>query len=251
MSEALEVRAEILKLARLLGREPAEFAYLGAVASEDLRALRDQVTETLFGSHAGVLNRLAQASRLLPVGLVAQMGERSFGPVLSARVTGLLDPDRAVDMAARLPVGFLADVAIELDPRRARDVLARVPPAQIAAVSAELTRRGEYVAMGRFVGSLPDASIAAALGTMDDRTLLEVALVLENKESLPHLISMLEPARLEAMIALAAASELAEGAAGLLEHMSPSQREASMAALTPEQLAQLMQMHDVPQRRSA
>jgi hypothetical protein len=229
MSEALEVRAEILKMARLLGHGAEDLAYLETVASEDLRALREQVTEVVFGSQAAVLGRLAAASRLLPTSLVAQLAERTFGPVLSARVAGLLEPDRAVDMASKLPIPFLADIAVELDPRRAVDVIGRIPPTQIAAVSRELTRRGEYVAMGRFVGYLPDASINAALGAMDPVALLNVSFVLENKEKLGDVVALIEPERFDAMIRLAIDSDLEDEALELMAFLSPDQRARVMA----------------------
>ncbi len=107
------------------------------------------------GRIGATLSRLAAASKLLPVGLVATLGERAFGPVLSARITGLLDPGRAVEVAQRLPVDFLADIAVDLDPRRASAVIARIPPQQIGEVTRELVRRHESVTMGRFVGHLP------------------------------------------------------------------------------------------------
>jgi hypothetical protein len=232
MSNALEVRAEVLKIARLFGRAPAELHYLEQLSAAELRDLREQVTEALFGSQGSALARLAAASRLLPVALVAQLAERAFGPVLSARVAGLIEADRAVEMAAKLPIPFLADIAVELDPRRAQDVIARIPSSQIAAITRELTRRREYVAMGRFVGHLPDDSIRAAIGAMDAVTLLNVSLVLENKEKLPEVIGLLEPGRFEEMVALAAASELADELRELLDYLSDAQR--ALALSLPE-----------------
>lgn len=226
--ENLELRAEILKLARLLGLAPEECGYLDALPASEVSRLRDQVTELLFDSHLGTLKRLAAASRLLPVALVAQMGEKAFGPLLSARITGLLDPDKAVDVAARLPDGFLADVAVELDPRRASQVIARIPPERIGAISAELVARREYVTMGRFVGHLPDESIRAALDASDPSDTLQVALVLENKERLGDLVELLGPERLEEMLAAADRAGLGAEAGELLQMAG-----ASEAALKP------------------
>ncbi len=113
---ALAARAELLKLARLLNRDPDQLSYLEVVAADDLKAFREQLTEVLFASSSKTLIRLAVASKLLPTGVVATIAQRAFGPLLAARVAGLLDPGRAVDVAAKLPPDFLADVAIELDP---------------------------------------------------------------------------------------------------------------------------------------
>jgi muconolactone delta-isomerase len=215
--QSIEIRAEILKLARLLGRPPDELAYLEAVGVGVLQALREQVTETLFDSHMGALSRMASASRILPVGVVAQMGEKVFGPLLSARITGLLDPDRAVEVAARLPDGFLADVAVELDPRRASQVIARIPADRIAAITRELLARGEYVTMGRFVGHLPDASLRAAVDVSGPDDLLQVALVLENKDRLGDLLDMLGPERTERILEAADRADLGPEARTILE----------------------------------
>lgn len=119
VSEALEAQAETLKLARLLDCDAERLIYLEEVPLDDLRALRQQITEVLFTAHEASMRRLATASKLLPVGLVANLGQHTFGPMLSARIAGLLDTDRAVDVATRMPTEFLADVACELDPRRA------------------------------------------------------------------------------------------------------------------------------------
>ncbi len=224
MSETLEARAEILKLSRLLGREAEELTYLYEMPSAEIRLLREQVTDVLFTAHGPALSRLATASRLLPVALVATLGEQVFGPVLSARVAGLLDPDRAVDMASRLPIGFLADVAIELDPRRASEVIGRIPPEQIGAISRELIGREEYVTMGRFVGHLGNDAIVSAVGVMDDTALLRVAFVLESKDSLKELVGVLGSERLDGIIEAAANANLWPEVLDLLGHLTLAQR---------------------------
>lgn len=175
-----ETRAEILKLARLLHRDPEHLSYLATVPSGDLRVLREQITEKLFTAQEGALRRLVAASKLLPVGVVANLGQSTFGPTLSARIAGLLDPDRAVDIAARMPSEFLAEIAIELDPRRASAVIDGIPPERISEITAELARREEYVTMGRFLGHLGDASLAAAVTALDDEALSHTAFVLED-----------------------------------------------------------------------
>jgi hypothetical protein len=224
MSEALERRAEVAKLTRLLGRSDGDFEYLGSVPAADLRVLREQVTESLFSAGAGPLGRLAAASKLLPVGVVATIAERIFGPVLSARVATLLDPDRAVQMAAKLPTPFVAEIATELDPRRAHEVIAKIPPAQIAAVTKELVKHGEYVTMGRFVGHLDREAVRAAVGEMDDVALLQVAFVLENKASFRDLVELLSTERLERVIDTAAEQDLWPEALDLLTNLTDHQR---------------------------
>lgn len=176
-----ERRAEILKLARLLQRDPDQFSYLRTVPPGDLRLLREQITDRLFTAQERALRRLVAASKLLPVGLVANLGQSTFGPMLSARIAGLLDPDRAVDIAARMPSEFLAEIAIELDPRRASRVIAGIPPQQISEITGELARREEYVTMGRFLGHLNDEALTAAVTALDDQALSETVFVIEDE----------------------------------------------------------------------
>lgn len=190
------LRAEILKVARLLGRDPEQLSYLERVPVEDLRELREQVTDVLFTAHGGALGRMAAASRLLPAGLVASLGESTFGPALSARIAGLLEPERAVEVAARMPAEFLAEVAIELDPRRASAVIAGIPPSTIGQITGELARRKEYVTMGRFVGHLSDDALLAAVSALDDEALSETALVTEAPPGDDRLWRALEERRL-------------------------------------------------------
>lgn len=192
-----DVRAEILKLARLLEHEPESLSYLAKVPAAELRVLRERITEVLFTAHEPALRRLAAASRLLPIGLVASLGQHTFGAVLSARITGLLEPERAVDVAARLPTDFLADTAVELDPRRASAVIAGIPSERISEITGELARRGEYVTMGRFVGHLGDEALGAALGALDDKALLDTLLVMEDRPDVDRLTRLTDRGRVE------------------------------------------------------
>jgi hypothetical protein len=223
-TEAVQARAEILKLARLLQREPDELAYLEAVPLDDLEALREQTTEVMWQANGAALGRLAAASKLLPAALTATISERAFGPLLSARMAGLLEPERAVDVATKLPIPFLADVAILLDPRRATALIALIPPDQTADVTRELVRRGEYVTLGRFVGHLGDEAITAAVAVMDDATLLRVGFVLEDKDRLEWLVGLLPTERLGRVVEAAAEHGLWLEALDLLGHLSPAQR---------------------------
>ena len=225
MSELLENRAEVAKLSRLLGRTPDQLAYLSGVPAADVRQLREQVTETLFSAGAGPLSRLAAASKLLPVGIVATMAERVFGPVLSARIATLIEPDRAVQMAAKLPTPFVAEIACELDPRRAHAVIARIPAQQVADVSRLLVEQGEFVTMGRFVGHLDPAATKSAVGVMDAHCLLQVAFVLESKESFRDVFDLLSDERLRGVIETASAEGLWAETLDLLTNLAEDQRE--------------------------
>lgn len=226
MSAALDTRAEIIKLARLLGLDPEQLGYLEFAPADDIRQLRDQVTDVLFDRDAARLGRLAAAAKLIPAPLAATIAQRALGPVLCARLASLADPGKAVDTAKRLPSPFLADVAVEVDPRRAKDVIARVPAKLVAEVATELDRRGELVTMGRFVGYVGDDAIVAAIAGVGDKSLLHIAFTMEGKERLDHMLSLLPPDRLPGVITAAEQDGLWPEALDLLSHVSPERRGA-------------------------
>jgi hypothetical protein len=236
MTQALQARAEIAKLEGLLDCEPSALAYLEKASPDDLRRVRDQITDVLFDADREALQRIAAASRLIPVKLLAAIGEKIFGPLLCARVAGLLEPSRAVDVACRLPPAFLAEVAVSLDPRRATDVIAKLPTARIVEVAQELLARDELVTMGRFVGYLPDPAIAACVAVVDEPSLLRIAFVLEGTERLPHIFGLLPAERMAGVLEAARRERLWPEALEVFSHLSEPQREliAELAADLPE-----------------
>lgn len=225
VSAALEARAEIVKLARLLRSDRESLAFLAKAPPADLRRFREQAMDALFEADRRKLERVAAASRRLPAALVARIGQRVYGALLSARVAGMLEPRRAVDVARRLSPAFLADVAAEMDPRRASDVLARMPATQVADVARELVRREDFVTMGRFVAHLSDEALTAALEATDDAALLRIAFVMDEKDRLDHVIELCAEDRLAGMVSAAAAEDLWAEALDLLTHVRPERRE--------------------------
>lgn len=215
---------EILKLARQVEVEPETLEYLQYVAAQDIRDLREQVTGAVFDADRQMLQRLAAATKIIPTKLAASIAQQALGPLLSARVTSLLDPPKAVEIAARLPTEFLADLAVELDPRRASRVIAEIPAKQIGEITAELAKREEYIAMGGFVGHLPEAALRAATEAVDDEDLLLTAYVIDAKANLGPLVGLLSRERLDSIIRTAHESELWPEALDVLSHVSERQR---------------------------
>lgn len=224
MAPGLDVGVEVLKLARLIGCQPEELGYLEPLEPQVVRDLREQVTGVLFDADRHMLGRVAAASKLLPSKLAAGIGESVFGPLLCARLTGVLDPHRAVDIAARLPTSFLADVTEYLDPGRASRVIAELPAARVADIAEELVRREQYITMGNVVGHLTKAATLAALDVVDDEALLRTAYVVESKGSLGSLVALIAEQRLETIIRTAAEAGLWREALDVMGHVSEGQR---------------------------
>lgn len=239
MIEALERRAEVIKLARLLEVEPEELATLEAVEPGALRELRERVTERLFDGHMGAFRRAVHASGLLPVGMSATIAEKAFGPMLCARLAGLVGTDRAVAVAAHLSPEFLTDVAIHLDPRRASDVIAALPEFLVRDVALRLARRDELVVMGRFAGHLTDDALRAVYATLDEAHLLEIAFTLEG--DLEHAAALMPDERMAGILRAAAEQDLWLEALALMDDLSPARQEelARMVVADPELRASL------------
>lgn len=216
---------EILKLARVLDVDPARLDYLADVDQGEVRLLREQMTTTLFDANLVVLERMALASKLLPAGVTAKIAEKVFGPLLCARIAGLVDVSRGVDVAKRLSPKFLASVAAELDPRRATSIITRIPVTTVVAVAEELTRREDWITLGRFVGHLPDDTVRRCVGLLDDAGLLRTAYVLDDPTRIDHMLSLLGEDRLPSLVRAAAADEsLWAPALDVLAHLNETRR---------------------------
>ena len=224
MSATLAGRAEVQRLARVLGVEAERIGFLQRVAPEDVRALRQRVSDVLFDADRSTLQKVAAASRLLPAPLVATFAEKFFGPLLSARVTGLLDPGRAVDLANRLPPAFLAELSGALDPRRVPEVVSRIPAARVVEVARELARRADFATMASFVPHLADETLLATIDVLDDEGLLRIGFHMETTQGLEHLVGLLPEERLRGIVRAAGAVGLWPEALALMNALSEAQR---------------------------
>ena len=214
MSDLL-TRAELVKLSRALGAKPEDVAFLAPLGHLTLRNLEDRLSALLFDEHRGAFQRLADSGRLLPASLVAKMSELVFGPMLSARVSGLMPPERAIEVAGKLRTKFLADVCVELDPRSASELLALMPSRIIVEVAQMLLKRREYLTMARFVDDLTDEAIRAVTRNIDDEAVLRIGAYVERPARLEELLLLLPPGRLEAIVARTARGSPEVQAAGL------------------------------------
>jgi hypothetical protein len=238
MSERLEARAELLKLARLLAVDTDDLAFLDGMTSGELRTFRESATDRLFNEGAKMLGRVGAASRLVPAGVSATIAQRAFGPLLCARAVGTVDPASAVEVARRLPADFLADAVAYLDPRRVVDIIAAAPADVAEIVARELGQRGEHVTMGRFLAYVPDQLIVVGIGALDDEAMLRTAFVLEDKDRLDHAVGLLPPERIPGVMRTAADNGLWPEALDLLSHLSEERLGpiADLVADEPEDL---------------
>ena len=197
----LVTTAELTKLARALGLPPDRVEFLARLPVDDLRRLRDAASAALFDRHRTGFHRMAAASRLLPIGVLATIAERTMPPMLAARIAAEMSPGRAAELAGRLGTVYLADVCVELDPRRAGPIVAALPLPVVVAVAGDLVRRGEYLTIGRFVDAASDEVIRAVLsGIEGDEPLLRIAFHIESPGQLARVVGVLPDARVRDVV---------------------------------------------------
>ena len=217
----LKAHAELVKLGRLLDIPPERVDYLGKLRPDEIRFLRELATDALYYHDQERFQLVAFASKLLPVGLTSLIAQKAFGPLLCARIAGVLDTAHAIALADKMPADFLADLAVSLDPRRCSDIISGMPADQVAEVAEILGTRREYVAMGRFVGHMTDEAIEASLAVVDEPALLRISYVLEGDEGLERVIGLMSPDHLRRAIRAATDHDLWPEALDLLSRVSP------------------------------
>jgi hypothetical protein len=230
----LAARAEVVRLGRLLELEPPVLAALEQLPAADLRRLRAQVVDARFDADEHDYERLTRAVGLLPGALVATIAQKAFGPMLCAHVAGRLQPKQAVDLAARLPTAFLAELCTELDPRRAGPIVSGIPTARIVAIAAHLLATGEHVTAAGFVEHLDDATLDAVIAASADGDLLRIAFVIEDVDALDGLVARIGEDRLRGILRVALHDDLWTEGLALLDALSDAGRTRVVPLLEDE-----------------
>lgn len=241
-------RVEVTKLARELGCEEAEVAFLSDRPSSDLRRLRTTITRARFARHEAQFRRLAGFTGMVPPSLAAKAAQAALGPLLSARVAAVVDPDQAVDLARRLEPGFLADVSLHLDPFAVAPIIGRLPDSLIVTVGRELLARGEHLVLGRFVSVVTTESSLAVVEDASAEDLLQIALFTEDQSALDDVVAGLPLDRLAGVVRHAVDHDRGDDALALLAGLSGS-RERLLAAVDTVEMPEDVRATMVAARR--
>ncbi|MEV6955058.1 hypothetical protein [Streptomyces sp. NPDC051183] len=217
-------RAEVEKVARLLGAAPAELAFLGGLPEADVRAFREQVTAVLSDRAPEMLDRIAAATKLVPAGVAAAISQKALGPGLAAAVAGRLEAARAADIIAKLPVSFTAESCAHLDPRRIAGIVDRLDDGLVVRIAVVLAERGDHLTMGRFVGHLRDQVLGRILEQVSDTAVLRAGFYVDLPERLPRILELMGDDRLGSVVRAAAAGGLWEEALAVAAMVGGAQR---------------------------
>lgn len=231
MGHDLATRAELVKLARALGTSTDEVAFLAALPYEDIRRVREQVVATLYDEHRAAFQRVAAITRLLPTALNVRITLRAFPPLLAARVAGEMPPDRAAELANRMPVEYLAAACVHLDPRRAAPLVRRVQQDRVLAVVTELVELDEFITLGRLLDAATEPVIRDVAATVPTEALLRVGFYAESDEQLTRAVGLLPPDRLRAIVrdALSGPPELRSAGLALVGRLTDDELRGRLA----------------------
>ncbi|MEV7728439.1 hypothetical protein AB0P15_27340 [Streptomyces sp. NPDC087917] len=217
-------RAEVEKVARLLGADPEPFAFLRELPAADVRAFRERAGAALFDGAPEMLDRIAAATRLVPAAVAAAICQKALGPRLAAAVAGRLDAGRAADIIEKLPVPFTAESCAHLDPRRIGAIVDGLDEGLTVRIAVALAERGDHLTMGRFVGHLGDGVLARILPLIGDGDVLRAGFYADRPERLPRILELLGDERLGPLVRAAAAGGLWEEALAVAAVVDVDQR---------------------------
>lgn len=213
-------RIEVTKLARELEVAEADIIFLASSSPMEIRDLRRIVSAALFARNEDRVRLLAALSRVLPVSITAKIAELALGPMLSARVAGVLDPREASRLASHLNAGFLAALSPSLDPARVAPILRGLPAELITEVGRQLLKQREYVTLARFV---PVVDIEVAMNVVANATgadLLQVAIYCDEPAALDAIAARVPDAMLGEIIRAASDANAYDAAVSLLTSFS-------------------------------
>jgi hypothetical protein len=200
MGHDLATRAELGKLARALGTTPDGVAFAASLGAGDVRVLRDRVVAALYDEHRAAFRRVAAITRMLPTALNVRITLRAFSPLLAARVAGEMAPDRAAELANRMPIEYLAEGCVHLDPRRAGPLIRLIRRDRVVAVVGELVARGDFITLGRLLDEATDDMLAGLAETLPDEALLRIGRYTESAAHLTRAVAALSPDRLRRIV---------------------------------------------------
>jgi hypothetical protein len=200
MGDDLTTTTELAKLARALGTNLDGVTFARPLDPESIRQLRKRVSAALYDEHRAAFQRVATITRLLPTPVNVRITLRAFSPLLAARVAGEMAPDRAAELANRMPVKYLAEACLHLDPRRAAPLMSRVQPDRLVAIVVELVGRGEYITLGRLLDVAPEPVIGEVAATVCNEALLRIGYYTESNAQLTRAVALLPPRRLRDIV---------------------------------------------------
>jgi len=216
----METRAELLKLARVLGIDSDELDFLEGADPGELRDLRASISDRLLEVDREHFERVVALGRLLPGRVAAGITQHALGTQLSGRAASMLTADELADFARRLPADFVADVAAVMDLRSVGSLLDRIDAEKVVEVTLILADRRDWVTMGAFGGRIRPDALSKVIGRLDGEALAQVGFLLEDRSRLDEILGLLDDEKLRELLIAAGESNLIPETVYLLDALS-------------------------------
>ena len=216
----METRAELLKLARVLGIDSSELNFLEGADPGDLRDLRASISDRLLAVDREHFERVVALGRLLPGRVAAGITQHALGTRLSGRAASLLTADELADFARRLPADFVADVAAVMDLRSVGSLLDRIDTEKVVDVTRVLADRQDWVTMGAFGGRIHRDALVRVIGMLDGEALARVGFLLEDRSRLEEIQGLLDDEKFRELLIAAGECNLIPETIYLLDALS-------------------------------
>lgn len=207
MSDLL-TEAQLVMLAQTLDVPPERVSHLARLGADNVRALRERISDVLFDAHADTFRRVSALGPMVPSALVAKVAQAAIPALVGGRAGGALGvdhPDKAAGVLSRLSPGYMADAAPYLDPRALKVLAPKVPAGPLIPAAKELLARKDYVTAARFVEfATPELIRAFEEALDDDEGVLRVASYTHSDERLCDIVRTLPLVRVASLITTAA-----------------------------------------------
>lgn len=221
---SVELDTALVKLARVLDVDAADVECFAHLDVDDLRAAHWHVVDVLGASDRRRLQGVVGASKLVPTGLAAKIGEKWFGPVLCARLVDLVEPSRAGSFAKHLSAEFMADITARTDPRGVGALTEHLEPATMQAIARVLVERDDHLTLSHFVGHLPAEVIVRILEGIDDHAaVVRIARYVDDLSHLDPIVALLGDERITALVRAVVADDLWVAGLHLFAHLGAEQ----------------------------
>ncbi len=234
MTDAVDVKAELIKLSRVLGAEVEDLAFLESVGWREIRQFRRQVTDQFFLAAESRLKNLAAAAKLIPNPVIVKLAPLYFEPRMAAGVASLVDEEKALKLVPKLPVDLMAATVPYIDPRRVGPLVSKVPVEVARKLAPILLEAKEYISLGQLVDYVTPGQLDGLLPFIDDVSLLMIAEVTENKDQFNVIIPLIDDARIARLIQSAKDADLWHVALDLLNEINGDLR-GRMADIAAQQ----------------
>jgi len=226
MSGDLVTRAQLVMLAETLGVPPERIRHLERLGAENLRGLRERISNQLFDEQAATFARMSKLAPLVPNGLVAKVSQAIVPPLVAGRAAGALGvdhPGRAKGVLSDLSPQYMADCAPYLDQRTVAVLAPAIPPKLLIPAANELMRRKAYVTASWFLDyATPEALLDLEAGIPDKAGLLHTTSLVQSNERLDQIIRLLPADRVAVIVRTAIGSpELLTAGLSLLARLAP------------------------------